>query len=119
MPLFAQIAVGAVLSVLLLRYLPLIVRVGALLLLGFVVVFVWVCLWPVIGAVRWQVVRFQEGRRVPPFEFKSSSTDGIQPMSVPLARAPQQLSEQRVGGSDPRHRPIEDLVHTDDTDEAA
>jgi hypothetical protein len=49
----AQIALGIVSSVLLLRHLPLIIRLGALLLLALVMVFLWVCFWPVLGPVCW------------------------------------------------------------------
>jgi hypothetical protein len=49
----AQIALGIALSVLLLRYLTVIIRVGAVLLLALVILFLWLCFWPVIGPVCW------------------------------------------------------------------
>ncbi len=83
MLLVAQIALGIVLSFLLLRYLPLIIRAGALVLLALAVVFLWLCFWPVIGPVRWQVVRFKEGRRLLRSKFESNAYVGKR-----LARQP-------------------------------
>jgi hypothetical protein len=49
----AEIAVGIAVSFLLVRYLPLIVRVSALLLLVLVMLLLLLCFWPVIGPVCW------------------------------------------------------------------
>jgi len=53
MLLVAQVALGIGLSFLLLRYLPLVIRLGALLLLAIVIVFLWLVAWPVIMPIRW------------------------------------------------------------------
>lgn len=117
MLLFAQIAFGVVLSVLFIRYLSLIVRVGVLLLLGLVVMFLWLCLWPIVGPVRWQIVRFNGSRSVSRFGRESNSTDGDSFMDKPLVRQPPQLSEQEVGGSATSAQSNWDLAHSEDTAE--
>lgn len=66
MPSVVQIALGILFSFMLLRYLPLTIRICALVLVALVAVSLWLCLWPVIGPVHWQVVRFKEGRRPSP-----------------------------------------------------
>jgi len=53
MLLVALLAVGIVLSFLLVRYLPLIIRLGALMLLALVMVCLWLIAWPIVGPVRW------------------------------------------------------------------
>jgi hypothetical protein len=117
MLLFAQIAAGVVLSFLLLRYRSLIVRAGVLLLLGLVVLFVWLFFLPVIGPVRWQLVRFKEGRRVPRFEFESSGTGGDLSVSEPVTRQPHPLSAEKAVGSDPALASHWNPAQTDDTDD--
>ncbi len=49
----ARFTLGIVSSFLLVRYLPLIIRVGALLLLASVMALLWLCFWPVVGPVCW------------------------------------------------------------------
>lgn len=53
MLLVAQVALGIGLSFLLLRYLPLIIRLGALVMLALVMVFLCLVALPVIVPVRW------------------------------------------------------------------
>jgi hypothetical protein len=53
MLLVAQVALGIGLSFLLLRYLPLIIRLGALVLLALVMVFLCLVALPVIVPIRW------------------------------------------------------------------
>jgi len=49
----AQVSLAIALSYLLVRYLPLTIRLGALLLLAMVMVFLCLVAWPVIGPARW------------------------------------------------------------------
>lgn len=53
MLLVAQVALGIGLSFLLIRYLPLVIRLGALVLLALVMVFLCLVALPVIVPVRW------------------------------------------------------------------
>jgi hypothetical protein len=53
MLLVAQITLGVGLSFLLLRHLPLCIRVSALLLLALVMMFLVLCVWPAFQLVRW------------------------------------------------------------------
>jgi hypothetical protein len=53
MALVGQIALGIVLSFVLIRHLPLIVRAAALVLLALVMVFLLLCFWPAFRLVRW------------------------------------------------------------------
>jgi CBS domain containing-hemolysin-like protein len=72
MVLVAQVALGIVLSFLLFRYLALIIRLGALLLLAIVIVFLWLVAWPVIVPVRW-------ARRLGVRETEKHSPDAASP----------------------------------------
>ena len=72
MLLVAQVALGIGLSFLLLRYLPLIIRLGALVLLALVMVFLCLVALPVIVPIRW-------ARRLSVRGPQEPSSDGAPP----------------------------------------
>ena len=72
MLLAAQVALGIGLSFLLLRYLPLVIRLGALVLLALVMVFLCLVALPVIVPIRW-------ARRLSVRGPQEPSSDGAPP----------------------------------------
>jgi hypothetical protein len=82
MALAAQIALGVVLSFLLIRHLALIVRVAALALLALLMVFLVLCVWPAFRLVRWS-------RRSDRWWTRKHSQDvASRPLAQPAPRIP-------------------------------